>query len=255
MGYSFDRGAEVATGGILILMGSDVFVRGGSVLNRIIESVKRHPNEIGCATCLGLSPGNLDMDAKDITRRYGADIKWTVGTDDLPPDSKLRRKKGGYTSIIEGQWRRGKDSDKPYIVSCLMGAFYWCSKEFYQRIHGFDTEKGNEWQGHKRWACLEPFLSIKAQVYGGAVRVYPDIEVGHVFGRKTEGARSADFQWWNRYWVAHTMLEEGFRQELLSFPRHEWNKSVAEQWIRLHQSTVQKVRERNQREGKLISKP
>lgn len=255
VGYSFDRGAEEATGDILVLMACDVFPRGGVVLQEVVKAVSKHPQELGCCTSLGLNPDNLDMGSPDINKRYGADILWTVGLDDLPPESKLRKTIGGYTSILRGKWREGKDSDEPYMIPCAYGAFYFCTKEFYQKMHGFDTKKGIQFRGHIKWGHLEPFLSLKAEIYGDGVRVYPQIEVGHVFSRKTEGARAMEHQYWNALWIAYTMLEEDFRDELRNFLHFNSWYSIAQHWVRQHKEVINEVRERNLREAKLISKP
>ena len=166
--------------------------------------------------------------------------------------SKILRTDGHYTQIIKGQWRKTMDGEEPYEVPCLMGAFYACTKEFYQRIHGFDTVKGELWQGHKKWGHLEPMLSLKARVYGGNTMIVPSVEVGHIFNRPTDGVRSKDFQIWNSLWIAETMLTERCRAELYSFLKAEHNLSVAQKWIEQNKSNVLKVRERNEREGKLI---
>lgn len=251
IGYAFDRGVELAQGEIIILSGADVLPKGRKCLKSLIETLKMNPDSILCCTTLGLSPDNLDLDSPN-DRYYGADLVWKYAGYNEKYVSKILRTDGHYTQIIKGQWRKTKDGEEPYEVPCLLGAFYACSKEFYTRIGGFDTVKGELWQGHKKWGHLEPMLSLKARVYGGNTMIVPSVEVGHIFNRAVDGVRSKDYQIWNSLWIAETMLTERCRVELYSFLKAEHNLSVAQKWIQQNKSTVLKVRDRNEREGKLI---
>jgi glycosyltransferase involved in cell wall biosynthesis len=57
VGYSFDRMAEIAEGEWLVIMGADVVPQfGWSIVTQITED-----NHIGCATSVGLQPGNYDI--------------------------------------------------------------------------------------------------------------------------------------------------------------------------------------------------
>jgi glycosyltransferase involved in cell wall biosynthesis len=254
VGYSFDRGVQEATGDIIILTACDVFPRGRSWFSDVVRACTEHPNEIGCAATIKLSPDNLEMnDASE--RLYGADLIYKYNGFKEEWKSDILRTDGNYTSILEAKWRTTKDSNEPYEIPCLLGAFYFTTKEFYQKIRGFDTEKGNEWCGHKKYACLEPMLSLKARVYGGTTLIYPNIEVGHVFNRPIEGARSKDYQFWNRLWCAETMFTEEARQSLYSHLKFEHNLSIAQKWIKIHKQTIERVRNRNIKEGNLISIP
>jgi glycosyltransferase involved in cell wall biosynthesis len=250
VGYSFDRAAEIAKGEILVIMGADVFPMHGWA--KITELVK--PKEIGCAVSVGLQPDNHDINKLGLYRRYGAKLLYTIGHDDLPKKSPLRKNKN-YTSILEGQFQP-KLSDEPYEISCLMGACYWITKEFYQNIGGFDTASGIRQWGHSYYGCLEPHLSLKAKCYDGKCVLYPNIEAGHVFGKiddisKVRAVRD-DYVWYNRLWVAHTLLDDDLRDEVIHFPHSEWNFNVAKVWIRQNWSTVCSVRELNKSRGKLI---
>jgi hypothetical protein len=251
VGYSLDRGVEQALGDIVVIMGADVFPERGW-----LEKVKAcvADNEIGCACSVGLQPGNYDINAEGMYLRYGASIKYTLTVDDLPKHSELR-KNPNHKDILEPKWEP-KRSDEPYEIENIYGAFYWLKRDFYEKIHGWDTQPYVDFRGHMAWGCLETMLSIK--VYGGKCMMYPDIKAGHIFGRigKDDMPRSirGDLKWWNKLWVAHTMLDDSLRDELLAFPEHSLNFSQAKAYIKQNWSTVQEVRERNKREGKLISK-
>jgi len=254
VGYSFDRGVSEAQGDIVILTACDIFPKGDNWLKDVIDAVQSHPNEIGCCTTLGLSPDNLDMKHPN-KLYYGAELLWTYEGYKEEWKSKLLRSDGHYNSILNGQWNDTFKSWEPYKISCLMGGFYFCTKEFYVRMHGFDTYKGDRFRGHMKWGHLEPMLSLKAEMYGEGIRLYPEIEVGHIFNRKVDGARSGEYQYWNKLWMAYTMLEESFRDELRDYLTPNLYYNIAQHWIRQHKHVINETRQRNIREARLINKP
>jgi glycosyltransferase involved in cell wall biosynthesis len=256
VGYAFDRGFEESRGDIIVLAGADVFPQ-RYWLYYIRECVR--DGEIGCGVSVGLQPGNYDINAEGLYLRYGAKILYTMTKDDLPKNSELR-KDPNYSEIVACKWAP-KQSDKPYEIDAVYGAFYWMKKEFYHRMHGFDTTAGQRYKGHAYWGHLESMISLKAKVYGGRCMMYPDFKVGHVFGRidstNVSNIRAVreDWHYWNRLWIAHTMLDDGLKDECLNHLKFCRCLSEAEAWIKRNWATVQEVRERNKREGKLISKP
>lgn len=255
VGYAFDRGFEASSGMIIVLMGADIFTE-TSWISKIRNIVKE--NEVGCAVSVGLQPGNYDIDAEGLYHRYGATLTWKLGYDDLPKNSPLR-KNLNYREIIACRWAT-KQSEMSYEIDAVYGAFYYTTSEFYERIHGFDTIKGMRFRGHMMWGHLESMLSLKAKVYGGRCVMNPDLRAGHLFGRidekNVDKVRSVreDLHYWNRLWIAHTMLDGELRDDVLGHLVHCLNLSQAQAWIRQCQNTVQEVRERNRQEGKLISK-
>jgi len=253
VGYGFDRCVEHALGDVIVLMGADTYPQ-RSWLKHVLNTVKSQ--SVGCGVSVGLQPGSYDINAEGLYERYGARIIYMVGIDDLPKSSPLR-KDPYYKDILEAKWQ-SKQSDEPYEIPCVYGAFYWLTKEFYQKMHGWDTVEGEEWKGHKYWGCLEPAISLKAKVYGGRGVLYPDFRVGHIFGRiddifKVRSVRT-DLKYWNALWVAHTMLDDAFRDEVLAFPKQCLNLSQAQGYIKKNWGKVQDARQRNKREGNLISK-
>jgi glycosyltransferase involved in cell wall biosynthesis len=256
VGYSFDRGVEIAEGDPIVLMGSDVFPEKRKWLTDVKNAVR--DKEIGCCCSVGLQPGNYDIDKPGMISRYGAKLMYTYTVEDLPKSSPLRQNPD-YRDIIGARWA-SKQSDEPYEISSLMGAFYWTTREFYNEIHGWDTITDHRWYGHQFWGCLESFLSLKAKVYGGKCVIYPDVRAGHVFGKFDEKnvfnfrAVREDLWWWNKLWVAHTMFDDNLRDEVLAFPNFSKNLSEGQSYIKHNWSAVQRIRERNKKEGKLISK-
>jgi len=256
VGYAFDRCVENATSDILVLMGSDVFPHEGWY-EQVMEAVTNNPNTLGCATCVGLNPTRMSLDDPKCFRRYGADLLFYVTEEDLPKESALRDRKGGYTALFKAKWLDGKQSDDPYEIPCALGAFYFTSRAYYNALGGFDTVKGNRYQGHRVWGSLEPYLSLKSWLVGGGCTLYPKIEAGHVFARINQhnrlkkGGRGADWMFWNQLFILETMiLNQSLHNRLEDFLHPELNLGVARQWIRRNWGNVEKIRELNRQKFK-----
>ena len=248
VGYSFDRGVSIASHDTIILMGCDVTPKEGWY-EKVIESVNSRPESIGCAVCVGDQP--------PYKKRYGADMLITMGNDDLPPESRLRERTGGYTTLFKGRWAE-KKGDNPYDISCLMGAFYWTSKAWYNKIHGWDTLPRTRNRGHTQWGHLEPYISLKSWLYGGGCYLSPDIEATHIFNRAgkdsrhSKGVRSAEYIWWNALFILETMvLSEFDRHRIYDFVNLELNFNRAKKMIKDNYDTIIEVREQNRLEFKI----
>jgi hypothetical protein len=238
---------------MIVLAGADTFAQ-RSWFYDVKTLVK--DDILGCGVSIGLQPGNYDINQDGLYARYGAKILWTMNYEDLPKLSPLR-KYPDYRDIVEPKWMP-KQSDEPYEIPCVYGAFYWLTKEFYQKIHGWDTEEGKHFRGAMLWGNLECHLSVKAKVYGGKSMLYPDFKVGHVFGKfddvyKVRSVRN-DIKYWNKLFMCHTLLDDDFRDEILAFPHHSLNLSQAKAYIKQNWDYIQEIRQRNIKEGKLISR-
>jgi glycosyltransferase involved in cell wall biosynthesis len=251
VGYAFDRAVEQARGDIITLMGSDVYPKDGWYEN-IRNAVLRNHNTLGCSVCLGINPTRMSLDDPKNFKRYGADLLFYVETNDLPKESVFRSRQGGYTGLFQSKWLFGKQSDEPYEIPCVLGAFYFTSKEYYQKIGGWDTKPNNSFCGHRFWGHLEPHISLKSWLTGGGCTIYPDIETAHVFSRVTnaniysKGARSMEWSWWNALWILETMImDESLRKRLYNFVHPELNFNVARKMIRDNYDEVKRARDRN----------
>jgi len=248
VGYSFDRGVENCRYENIVLMGADVFPHEGWY-DKVTEAIAERPESIGCAVCVG--------NKEPYTRRYGAKLLFAVGVDDLPEKSKLRERQGGYTDLFKGKWINICRCSSAYDIPCLMGAFYFTTKSYYNKIHGWDTENGNGWCGHRAWGHLEPYLSLKSWLYGGGCYLDPFIEATHIFSRTgrhnrwDKGKRSADDMHWNSVFMLETMiLDDDLRKKIYDFKTPELNFNIAKKRIAQHYPEVIKTRERNAREFK-----
>jgi len=252
IGYGFDRLVFQAIGDTIVLCGSDIRPRPRSWLTDVKNSVKSKPNTIGCAVCIGLTPDNLDLDQEGRNIRYGADLLFTVGINDLSVFSEIPQKNPNYQALFEAKWRHEKDSDEPYEIPCALGAFYFLSKAYYEKIGGFDTKPNVRFRGHQVYGSLEPYISLKSWLVGGGVTLYPNIEVGHIFKRVEGGKifdkRSVrhDYHAFNRFYIAHTMIfDEALRDRIINFLKPTLNVNRAKKYIRDNYSSVLEVKERN----------
>jgi glycosyltransferase involved in cell wall biosynthesis len=251
VGYSFDRGAEIARGDILVLMGADVFPRSGWD-SKVKDAVQSNPNTLGCATCIGLNPDRKNLDDPKNKMRYGADLLFTYGPEDTPKGSGLRDIHN-FSNLFRGRWRTDKVSDSPCDIPCLMGAFYFTSREYYRLLAGWDTRSGNHWRGHRAWGHLEPYISLKSWLVGGGCTLYPDIQAGHVFARITDrtkkwdgGVRNESDRYWNQLFMLETMImDTDLQLKLNNFLKPRKNLGIARKWIKQHYDTIEQVRAAN----------
>jgi hypothetical protein len=260
VGYCFDRGVKEAVGDTIVLMGSDVLVRGRSWLSEADLAAKTYPNSIGAAVSYCFSPENQDFEDKDIKKTYGADIRWI-----MEGWKKYVKLDGDYSDYVLDIVNAASINDEEvvkkwnYTVPCLIGAFYVTTKEFYQRINGWDTDGGLN-KGHQHWGGLEPWISIKAWMAGGEVRVIPNLHVGHIYGRLTHaggvmaqrGIR-ADLRWYNKLFIVHTLFTEYEKQGMLRMVErlykentaYDKNYGIAKKLIQQNKKWVETVMRRN----------
>ncbi len=255
VGYSFDRGVEASQGDIIVLQGADVFARKRSWLKDVYSACTVNPNTIGCSACVGLTPEDHNIDREGRTVRYGADLLFQCSVEDLPQNSPLREQPD-YRAIFEAKWRFkkgwGEQMGRPFQIPCALGAFYWASKEYYQKIGGWDTEANVRFQGHQFWGKLESYISLKSWLYGGGVTLYPNIETGHIFGRIPHEdrfkhrANRPEYYHWNGLFMAHTMImDDKMRDKIVNFVKPNLNYNLAQKYIRQYQSNVLKIKNRN----------
>ena len=254
VGYAIDRAVEEASGDIIVIMGADVFPDDGWIQS-ITEAVESNVGDIVCTACVGISPDNMDMHREGRKIRYGADMLVQMDFDDLPKatqDNFILHKKYSYTDLFRAKWRSIKKSDEPYEIPSLLGAFYACKRDFYLKIHGFDTEAHKRFHGHMDYAHLESMLSLKAYLYGGSCKMFPNIETAHIFGRADKRHRTrahkASIYAWNALWIAYTMCDAELRDYLIDWLDSTLAFNRAKTYVRKNIESLLKVRERNKEE-------
>lgn len=249
IGYSFDRGVERATGDVIVLMGADVFPHLGWY-EIVRNGVLRNPETIGCAVCVG------DKSRADGTysHNYGADLLITMDVNDLPLSSKIREQQPKYRDLFKARWADLQRGEEPWEIPCLLGAFYFCTKEYYTKLGGWDTLPGNRFRGHRQYGHLEPHLSLKSWLGGSGCLLYPHLKARHVFSRVSrenryaKGARSMENIWWNALWIGETcVLDPALREKILNYPHNTLNYGVAKNMIRRNYDQVLEVRAKNEK--------
>jgi len=210
----------------------------------------RSPETIGCAVCIGDKP-RVDG---SYTHNYGADLLITLDINDLPLSSKIRVDQPNYRDLFKARWADGQRREEPYEIPCLLGAFYFCTKEYYTKLGGWDTKPGVRFRGHRQYGHLEPHLSLKSWLGGSGCLLYPDLHAKHIFSRVsggnkyTKGARSQENIWWNALWIGETcVLDPALREKILNYPYNTLNYGVAKNMIRRNYDQVLEVRARNEK--------
>jgi glycosyltransferase involved in cell wall biosynthesis len=261
IGWSFDRGVDIASGDTIILTAGDVIVKDPSWLQQALDYTANYRDSIGCSTCLSLDPHHLDpSNPADAVKRFGATILPFYTTDDLRSDSPVVESSFFDIGLFESKWiKKVPDMDITEVPS-IYGAFYVTTKSWYKTIHGWDTVKNMKISGHKSYGGLEPWLGIKSWLYGGKCHALKCLETGHIF-HKFERENSErinpntreDFFWYNKFFIAYTMLPKDEADRLInkiyeariSLDLHTMQFNVARKLIQNNWDYVIKVREQN----------
>lgn len=206
VGYAFDMGVSEAQHEIIFLSGADIrFKYNQDWANILID--KLEPNSISCVTCLSLTPTKKDIYRENITKRYGADLLFYVDNKDV------KNKPDNYRDIIAAKWLGYKDlkvknGDK-YEIPCILGAFYVTTRSWYKYIKGFAA--------HKKWGCLEPYISLKTWLAGGKCFVVPEVEVGHIFNRKPNRNTPVHYVLYNKMMAAVTCFSRAEEKKFIEY--------------------------------------
>lgn len=250
VGYAFDRAVSHAKGDTIVLMGADVYPRKGWY-EKVTDAVTNNREMLGSSVCVGMNPARDGIDDPKNFKRYGADLLFTVDVSNLPKDSPFRKREN-YTDLFKAKWKHSKESDEPYEIPCVLGAFYFCTKEYYTKMGGWDTKPNNPYMGHRGWGHLEPHISLKSWLTGNGCWLYPDIEAGHLFGRvdkknrMSKGVRYSPWMFWNSIWILETMIfSESLRKKLYKHMQPELNWNIGLKWIKQHYGNIEAVKEEN----------
>lgn len=239
VGYALDRCAEASIGKNIVILGADVKPLAGWY-EKVTNYLVSNPNTLGCAVSIG-----------DRHKHYGANLLVQMGYEDLPKHKQVPENKN-FTALFRAKWRECADTE-PTEIPCVLGAFYWTSREFFMRTGGWDTKAGKRFYGHAFWGALEPHISLKYWLSGGRCVLYPDIEARHSYGRITRAnkyekrAYHPDFQFFNQLWIAETMIfNEAIRKQVIGFKKPELNFGIAQKYIRKYYTNVLEARKSNE---------
>ena len=195
---SLDAGVEMARTPFIFLANARMRFKEGWTEG--IEYLKKEPETVFCTTSVCLEYGNTDF--KDRPRRYGAEILYYH-----------RHPKLGY-QILDPKWlKEGKEDI--YEVPCVLGANYFITKKWYQKLKGFE--------GLHTWGGMDVFLSLKSWMAGGKCKIIKPIEIGNIYRddpQKTPAECKYTFipedKFWNQIFTAFTLLQEGEATQLLT---------------------------------------
>lgn len=266
VGYSFDRGVELASNDTIVLMASDVIVKDSLWVEIAENFATNNIASIGCSVCLSGDPTHLDpyYPANEI-KRYGATILPYFTTEDLRSDSPLLDQQEYNVGMFENRWIKQRPNIEMAEIPCVYGGLYITNKPWYQRIRGWDTVNGQKFSGHRSWGGLENWLCIKNYLMGGNCYVLTNFETLHIFHKfgtdswlSTNPNNDQCKFWWNKLFIAYTMLPEHEEDRLVSkvttirekyglytLQLNEAKKLISNNW-----AYVQSVRQRNMAEFK-----
>ncbi len=250
VGQAFDTGVQAAQSDTILLLGSDVLVKYRTWLDDVKRNVRERPKAFTCAACVGVNPDNMyDHDWSERTRRYGADLMFTIGVDDLPKSSPLR-KNVNHRNIFECTWIRKKRHEGSYEIPALLGTCYCTTKRAYEHIGGWGslkkvdglTKEEKKWYGmHRYWGGLEGMVSLKIWFSGLSCRVDSDWETAHVFSRPIHRSFRLNMFYYNKLLIAYSLfpseqakifddfLGKGKNEnEARMFIKRNWNAIMAE---------------------------
>lgn len=166
---------------------------------KIVRALSREPSTAFCATCLGLSAENMDVQTPH-GRYYGANLLLDSGT---PTDPRRPARE-----ILEPRWaprpRKQKRSTK---IGCVLGASYAFTRDWFLRIRGLEGLQG--------WGAEEPFLSLKTWLAGGRCRLLRNVEIGHRFRQRAPYRTPVAHLVYNKIFICRTVLPEDVGERLL----------------------------------------
>lgn len=146
-----------------------------------LEAMRNKPQTLHCGTCLGLSEGNMDLEKHRGAYNGATLCMYNESTNE----------------VLEGKWVAEKEGDN-YDLGCLMGAVYFIPKDFYFKLRGLQDLRG--------WGSDEPFLSLKAWLAGGEVKLLKKVRVGHKFRSAAPYCTWSPWMPYNKLMTIYTVL-------------------------------------------------
>lgn len=203
-----DFGVDEARSENILIIDAHMRFRKDNWLERGLETIEKNPGSIIFTKSVDIGSGNFDLKRTVLPMNHG--LPYYMGCNlqlFLTPKDNPGRP-AGYRNIIESRWAEARYG-KIYQIPCLMGSNYFFKKSWYQKLHGF--------RGLKTWGNSEPFLSLKAWLAGGDVKIVTDIEIGHLYRRKNPNVVPREHIIYNKAVIAKILFTPGFADELINF--------------------------------------
>ena len=164
----------------------------------LIDCISREPNTAWCMSCMQLGYGNMDLSK--------ANIEYTAAS--LLLVDKNKNPNRPATEILEPKWMKSKP-EMEYEVPCILGANYFFSKAWLDKIKGVE--------GLKTWGTEEPFLSLKTWMADGKCKITRKIKIGHKFRNSAPYSTQVWTMMYNKIYLCKTILPEDLSNKLINF--------------------------------------
>lgn len=189
----------------------------------LIDCITREPNTAWCMSCMQLGYNNMELSK--------ANIEYTAAS--LLLVDKNASSNRPAREVLEPKWMKSKP-ELEYEVPCILGANYFFSKAWLDRIKGVE--------GLKTWGTEEPFFSLKTWMAGGKCKITRKIRIGHKFRDSAPYATQVWTMVYNKIYLCKTILPEDVSNKLIGFMPQDNNFKMAMVEIGKNKEAIDKSR-------------
>ncbi len=160
---------------------------------KMVRAIEEHPRSLFCTRC-----ATFDEQARHIGSGAYLDF-------------------GNRWEMLNPKWNRERFTESLVEISCVLGASYLISTEYYKKLRGL--------AGLQVYGMDETFLSLKVQLEGGRCRLINDLCIDHWF--RKEAPYEADWVslLYNKGYIIKTLLPDEMQSRYLDGLRRyhkEW---------------------------------
>ena len=218
-----DMGVELAKTPYFILLDSHMrFYKTGWV-DKIVNLLEEDDRRIFCCQTKALEKDESEeVVPKKAKTVFGARINLT--------DDEI---------MVDPKWisDRNHDPDSDVVdIPCVLGASYSSSKRYWKYLRGYE--------GLRLYGYEEPYISMKAWLEGGRCCLIKDIEVGHIYRRRSPYRIAYDEPMYNRMLIATLLLPEDLRQRVFENCRKRDEKTfgIASKLLEDNKQKIEELR-------------
>jgi glycosyltransferase involved in cell wall biosynthesis len=208
-------GVSLAESENVLIIDAHMRFRADDWLPRIEQALEEFPRCVFCTTCVDIGWGHFDLERvvlgeTELLKKYrGARLSLFAR---LGLDARGATRPQGFPSIldvwpIEGPEEPGSQAKGSSPIPCIIGANYAVKRDWYESLHGV--------RGLLSWGGSESFLSLKSHLAGGACRLLPDIEIGHLFRASSPNPFPIEHYYYNKVLMARVLFPGPFAQHLV----------------------------------------
>lgn len=186
---SRDLGVQLSTTNYFVLLDGHMRMYDDNWDELVVNTLKEHPKALLTSMSTEIYRVN---DTGTYTNEYGdRKINYTYGAY-INLDEEGHEFTGKWTSQL---YPKNKPTDDLITLSCVMGAFYCSSKEWWNYIGGL--------KGLHNWGQDEPLISLKTWMMGGEVLCLRNLFAGHIYRKKTPWRMEANKIYSNSIYINH----------------------------------------------------